>query len=154
MRYLADTGVLLRFGIETDPNHAAIVNAVRELIRRGDELCYTPQSRREAWVVATRPVTGGNEKLGGYGLSSDEARGLIGDIDLVFQLLDDAPGLSARWLELVTSFRVLGKASHDTNLVAAMELHHISTLLTLNGKDFARFPSVRVLHPRDVGPLE
>ena len=53
---LLDSNVLLRISQRDDPQHAAIVEALRSLIRRGCRLCYTSQTLDEFWNAATRPL--------------------------------------------------------------------------------------------------
>jgi hypothetical protein len=53
------------------------------------------------------------------------------------------------WLELVTVHRVSGKQIHDVRLAAALQVHGLDALFTLNGGDFKRFDTT-TLHPRDV----
>lgn len=52
-------------------------------------------------------------------------------------------------VELVTVQGVKGKQVHDARLVAAMQTHSLGHLLTLNVKDFERYP-VTPVHPDDV----
>ena len=44
----------------------------------------------------------------------------------------------------------LTKTAHDARLVAAMERHRISFILTFNTSDFARYPNIQSLTPNDV----
>jgi hypothetical protein len=37
---------------------------------------------------------------------------------------------------------------HDARLVAAMHVHGVTHLLTLNVRDFARYPGITVVHPQ------
>jgi predicted nucleic acid-binding protein len=39
---------------------------------------------------------------------------------------------------------------HDARLVAAMNVYGIKGILTFNGRDFSRYPSIRAERPRDV----
>jgi predicted nucleic acid-binding protein len=41
---------------------------------------------------------------------------------------------------------------HDARLVAAMNVHAITSILTFDVDDFKRYPGIRVLHPQDVTP--
>jgi len=45
---------------------------------------------------------------------------------------------------------VSGIQAHDARTVAAMRVHGIANLLTLNAKDFRRFSGIIVLAPNDV----
>jgi predicted nucleic acid-binding protein len=57
MPYLADTNVLLRWQRPADPLYAVAQQAVRTLLRRGEQVYVTPQNFVEFWSVATRPQT-------------------------------------------------------------------------------------------------
>jgi len=46
------------------------------------------------------------------------------------------------WEELVKSYKVSGKPSHDARIVAAMQTHGIENLLTLNTPDFKRYSAI------------
>jgi hypothetical protein len=43
-----------------------------------------------------------------------------------------------------------GVQVHDARLVAAMLVHEVTYLLTLNKRDFMRYPGITVEHARDV----
>jgi hypothetical protein len=46
-------------------------------------------------------------------------------------------------------YQILGKTAHDGRLVAAMQRHSISNLLTFNKGDFARYP-ISAFSPADI----
>jgi len=48
---------------------------------------------------------------------------------------------------LVSAQKVLGKKAHDTRLVATMQRHGLTHLLTFNSSDFQRFTNIVVLNP-------
>lgn len=50
-------------------------------------------------------------------------------------------GILDRWESLATGLAVHGKSAHDTRLVAAMERHGLTHLLTFNLDDFKRYPT-------------
>lgn len=43
-----------------------------------------------------------------------------------------------------------GKQTHDTHLVAVMQANQIASVLTFNGRDFARFAGINVLDPHTI----
>jgi predicted nucleic acid-binding protein len=53
---------------------------------------------------------------------------------------------------LLVVHAVKGKQVHDARLVAMMEAHGITHILTLNGADFARYPGIVVIDPAGVIP--
>ena len=69
-----------------------------------------------------------------------------------FRLLPDNERIHAEWRRLVVTCSVAGVQVHDARLVAAMLAHGVPQLLTLNDRDFARYPGISVVHPRDVVP--
>ena len=48
---------------------------------------------------------------------------------------------------------VSGVQVHDARLVAAMRVHGLDRLLTLNVADFSRYPGIVAVHPRDAARL-
>lgn len=56
------------------------------------------------------------------------------------------------WERLVAADHCHGRISHDARLVAAMNTHGITRLLTLNASDFARFPDLTLIDPTVTSP--
>ncbi|ELP34547.1 type II toxin-antitoxin system VapC family toxin [Rhodopirellula baltica] len=74
----------------------------------------------------------------------------IADIDQLIainHLVDDEPGIFQRWKSTVGQFKVIGKQAHDARLVAAMDHHGLTCLLTFNDKHFTH---LRVVTPEKV----
>lgn len=134
MEYLIDTNVLLRLTDRRDPQHALVRGAVRKLHRQGDRLSVTPQNCVEYWNVSTRPVA-----RNGFGLSSAQTDRSLARIERLFPVLSDDPQVYSEWRKLVVRFAVAGVQVHDARLVAAMIVHGVSHILTLNTGDFARY---------------
>jgi predicted nucleic acid-binding protein len=55
MRYAIDTNVLLRLSHRNHPQHSLIATAMRALVGRDVEICFTPQNLGEFWNASTRP---------------------------------------------------------------------------------------------------
>jgi predicted nucleic acid-binding protein len=51
---------------------------------------------------------------------------------------------------LVLTHNVSGRQVHDAHLVAIMQAHSITSILTFNGADFKRYPGITVLHPAQI----
>ncbi len=115
------------------------------LRQRREPVCYTPQNLVEFWRVCTRPVS-----ANGFGLSVAETDRRAKVIERLFTLLPDRPEIHTEWRSLVVACEVSGVQVHDARLVAAMRVHGLSRLLTLNVADFTRFPGVIAVHPEDV----
>jgi hypothetical protein len=48
----------------------------------------------------------------------------------------------------VLAHAVSGAQVHDARLVAAMHVHGLTHLLTLNVPDFTRYPGITIVHPQ------
>jgi predicted nucleic acid-binding protein len=142
----ADSGILLRILHRHDPQHAAVLAAVRILRRRGDTLVTAPQNAAEFWNVSTRPATA----RGGLGLDLHETERRLRILERLFQVLPDSPATYALWKQLVVGHGVKGVQVHDARLVAWMQAHGVSHLLTLNAADFARYPTITALTPQQL----
>jgi predicted nucleic acid-binding protein len=146
MRYLVDSNVLLRLLQRNDPHHSTIRQAVRSLLARGDELCCAPQNIVELWNVSTRPASA----RGGFGLTSTETDRRVRLIERVFTVLEETRAVYAEWRRLVVSHSVMGVQVHDARIVAMMNVHGVTHLLTLNGADFTRYAGITCVAPDQV----
>ena len=145
MRILTDTNILLRGAQATHAIHPQVVLAVTALLRQDETLCVTSQVLAEFWVVATRPIANN-----GLGLSAVEASRELDSIEKVFDLLPDNASVYPEWKRLVLRYSVVGARAHDARLVAAMKVHGVTAILTLDEADFARYSEIRIIHPKDV----
>lgn len=145
MKILVDTNILLRLASRQAPEHPDVVRAVTTLLARGDEPVIAAQVAIELWVVATRPVS-----VNGFGWSTAQTQQVVSGFRAQFPMLDDTPAIFANWLGLVAGQGIQGKRAHDARLAAVMLTHSVSTILTLNPRDFGGFPGVTVLTPRDL----
>jgi predicted nucleic acid-binding protein len=145
VKILVDTNILVR---TAEPGTSAFHEAheaVAKLTSTGLEPCIVPQVLYEFWVVATRP-----SEQNGLGLSSAQAHADMMRLQDFFTLLRDERAVFERWQDLVLQHDVKGKGAHDARLVAAMQRHGITHLLTFNDKDFERFTGVTVRTPGGV----
>ena len=143
--YLADTNILLRVSQRQDPNYEVIRTALSSLRANGAKLCFTSQNLAEFWNVCTRPA-----EQNGYGLSTSETDRRAELIEAGFTLLADVEEVHSEWRRLVVIHGVLGVKVHDARLIAAMHVHRITHLLTLDELDFQRYPGITIVHPRHV----
>jgi predicted nucleic acid-binding protein len=51
--------------------------------------------------------------------------------------------------EPVIQYRVSGKPAHDARLVAAMQVHGLTSILTFDRTGFSRYAGIKVVHPAD-----
>ena len=150
MVYLVDTNVLLRFADQNHSFHANIRSAVRTLRANGHSLCCAPQNFVEFWNVATRPID-----RNGFGLTPEKADRLLRLTERLFPLLPDSPAVYREWRRLVVSFRVSGIQVHDARIVAAMLVHGVTHILTLNTIDFVWYETrgIVVVNPTTVSSV-
>ncbi len=142
MIVLADSNVGLRWLAERGPDDAIASEALHRLRDRGDCLVMTPQNFIEIWSVATRP-----RAVNGLGIAVARAGRMLARLERIFQLLPDSPLVFPIWRRLTLAHAVRGRQVHDARLAAAMMAHGVTSILTFNGADFARFPGLTVLDP-------
>jgi predicted nucleic acid-binding protein len=109
---------------------------MQKLRQDGHRPHITPQNSVEFWNVATRP-----SNRNGFGLSPNNAHQMLRLIERLFPLLPDMPAIHTEWRRLVLAFNVSGVQVHDARLVAAMKVHSVTHILTLNTTDFVRYGS-------------
>lgn len=135
MRCLLDTNVLLR-GLDRNHSQCRVVRrAIIALRRQGNLLCLASQNLIEFWAVATRPVD-----ANGLGMSTEWAAAQVAKMKHFFAILPDTAETLLEWERLVLQHQVTGKKTHDARLVAVMNVHGVSHILTFNGADF---PGIR-----------
>ncbi len=144
MNILVDSSAVLRYIAVDEPRHQEVVSKVASLLASGNLLAITPQVARECWSVMTRP-----RGVNGLGLSPEEATNLMVPVENTFTILDDVPGIFTEWKRLVRVHRVSGKQVHDANHVAAMMIHGLDGILTLDERDFGRYSGFSILNPGD-----
>ena len=105
----------------------------------------TAQNLIEFWSVASRPIEANR-----LGWSVETVRQEIDRLLALFPLLDDTADVFTHWLQLVSTYRVIGRRVHDARLVAAMLTHGVTHLLTFNRDDFRQFAMITVVTPMDL----
>ncbi len=145
MKFLLDTNILLRLSQPRHPHHEPTLAALDLLRHRELTLDIVPQNLYEYWAVATR-----SQQENGLGFTAQRIQAEIASICQLFMLLRDERSIFDRWLIIVEQHDVRGKSTHDTRLVAAMQRHGLSHLLTFNRADFSRFTEISVLTPDEI----
>ncbi len=142
---LVDTNILLRITRRSDPQHKLVDTALARLAGQGTTLHYTHQNIAEFWNAMTRPV-----ERNGLGLSVGESEREVRAIETGMSLLPDNEAVYREWRRIVLKHSVSGVQVYDARLAAAMYIHGVSHILTLNVADFGRFDGVAALHPDSV----
>lgn len=145
MDYLVDTNVVARWALPGDPLHGLARSAVVKLEQQGDIIHITSQNIIKFWALATRPVT-----ANGLGTTPTQASATAQQIEAGFPLLPETPAIYPLWRSLVDTYAIVGRQVYDTRLVAVMQAHGITHILTFNGNHFQRFPGITVVDPANV----
>ena len=143
MAYLPDSNIILRFLQPTDPLYQTVSQAIDELQKTGEQIVLVPQILVEFWVVATRPTN-----VNGLGMTTDQAKRELDNLQSIFAVLPENERIFDEWKTLVTKYKVSGKVAHDARIVAAMTVHKIANILTLNPNDFKRFTEIKAVKPQ------
>lgn len=149
MLFLLDANILIYGSNPASPFFPDCRKATGIIAQNGDTSCIVPQSLYEFWSIATRPPNP-LSPMSGLGMTTDQANAEIVAIRKVFPLFNDSSQILPEWQKLVTQYGVSGRDSHDARYVAAMNVHGITHIVTVNKKDFVRFSHITVLLPSEV----
>jgi len=141
---LVDTNILLRVTKRADPQYKLIDSALAKLALEDTTLYYTHQNIAELWNVMTRPIA-----RNGFGLTVADADHEVQVIESGMSLLPDSEATYQEWRRIIVKHNVAGVQVHDARLAAAMIVHGIRHVLTLNVTDFSRY-GIKAMHPTDV----
>ena len=86
----------------------------------------------------------------GLGMDTAKASREIITLRSLFLLLSYPSHVVQRWQSIVTAHRISGKQAHDAHIVAIMEAHSATSILTFNERHFKRFAGITVLNPADI----
>lgn len=146
MNWIIDTSVITRTIHNGNEQQQVAIDSLSKLRTQNETLCVVPQNLVEFWAVATRPVASN-----GLGLTIEEAESEILQIKLHFVLKTEDETLFENWENLVKNYRVIGKTTHDARIVAAMQSHKITNLLTFNVSDFKRYSDIiNIFDPKEI----
>jgi predicted nucleic acid-binding protein len=141
---LVDTSTLLRTLQPLHPQREIVRSAIKALTEQGKELHIVPQNLVELWVVATRPV-----EQNDLGMAPSTVAAELARLKSMFLLLPETPAIYPIWESLVIQHQVSGKPAHDARLVAAMQAHGLTAILTFDRSGFSRYPGIQVVHPAE-----
>jgi predicted nucleic acid-binding protein len=146
MNWIIDTSIITRTIHSGNEQQQVAIDSLSKLRSQNETLCVVPQNLVEFWAVATRPIVSN-----GLGLTIEEAEIEIVQIKLHFVLKTEDETLFENWENLVKNYRVIGKTTHDARIVAAMQAHKITNLLTFNVSDFKRYSDIiKVFDPKEI----
>lgn len=148
MPFLLDTSVLLRIRDESSPYRADCVALLLLLEPEPRGAAVVAQVLIEYWVVATRPRASNGMELTPQAADAD-----VTNVLRIVPCLAEPPDVLQRWRRLVVSSGTRGRPAHDARLVALMEYHGITEIVTLNPGDFARFEWVTCRSPAEMVQL-
>jgi predicted nucleic acid-binding protein len=140
-----DTNILLRLVQPDSSEYETIRKCIDLLWADGAGLFYTSQNLAEFWNVCTRPAD-----RNGFGFSVAETDERAARIEAKFSFAADSEATHREWRRIVVAASISGIQVHDARMVAAMHVHGIANLLTLNVKDFRRFSDTSVLSPGEI----
>lgn len=86
----------------------------------------------------------------GFGFSISEADERASLIEAKLDFIADSEATHREWRRIVVTERVSGVQVRDARLVAAMHIHQIGNLLTLNLQDFRRYRNIVAISPQGV----
>lgn len=135
MAVFVDSGILLRALHRADPFYADVRASIRVLLIEKTAIFTGLQQFAEFWHVSTRPPG----ERGGFDLPLDEAAKRLRRIERGIRVLTETPLTPEIWKTLVQKHGVRGVQVHDARVVALMLTHSLTSLLTLNAGDFARY---------------
>jgi predicted nucleic acid-binding protein len=135
MRFLLDTGILLRLVDTQDPHHGLVQKALETLGNRKLDLYITTQNIAELWNVATRPAANNGLNLPPADVSQSFQRA----IEPFCTIVTEPDTTPIEFRRLLLRYSVVGKQVHDARLVAMMLGCQIENILTLNERNFRRF---------------
>ena len=146
MPFLADTNVLLRLLKRSDPDHVVVRGALRALAARREQIYFVSQK------ILLSSGEFAHDLCLATALRCRWPRLIAGRaiIERLFLLAPDRPEVHAEWRRIVVANNVSGIQVHDARIVAAMRVHRLTHLLTLNVRDFGRYSGITVVHPIDV----
>jgi predicted nucleic acid-binding protein len=136
-----DTNVLVYANLALSPFHRDAIDRLTSFAAAGVTLWMSRQIFREYLSAMTRP---------GLLTGTIPMASLIGDIrsfSTQFSIAEDGPYVTAQLLTLLQQVPSAGRQVHDANIVATMQAHGITRLLTHNTDDFARYAGLITVLP-------
>ena len=143
--HLVDTNLLLRSADPSSVQHSVATKALARLRLSGNQLVVAPQALVEFWAVATRPL-----EANGFGWDAARTAEECREFLKHFPLLEDRPPVFTEWMNLVERHGVRGRRAFDARLVAVMQVHGITHIVTFNTDDFRGFTGILIVDPHTI----
>ena len=140
--FLLDTNILLRASDAGSSDQALARTAFETLTAKGHSCVLTGQVVGEFFSVATRPLT-----ANGFGWAVERGTSERLMWTERFGLLEETPEIYFYWMRLIETFKVSGRQIFDLRLLAIMQRHRTTHLLTFNTKDLPPLEGIHVVHP-------
>jgi predicted nucleic acid-binding protein len=131
---VVDTGVLVSAADSDEPRHDACSSLLRQ--HRGELIIPAPVAPQTAWLIESRMGPAAEVRFVCL-ITTGELE--VFDLDLLGY---------ARCVELIETYSDVGLGLVDASVVAVAEILNISTVATLNRRDFT------VVRPRHVDAFE
>ena len=131
---LVDTSVLVR---TLQPHHHVFRDRAIGLPKRAGTHIVAQNLMR--WTGTGHPEK--TARMTGEGLEWKRSRDVF---------LPETPAIYPAWETLVTQHQVMGKPAHDARLVAAMQAHGLTAILTFDRTGFSGYPGIEVIHPDEM----
>ncbi len=131
-----DTNVLVFAQLNGSPFQSQAQAVLQQLHSCGSMIWISRQVLREYLAAMTRP---------GALTGSIPIASLAGDIQYFatqYRIAEDTAAVTTALLRLLSSIPTGGKQVYDANIVATMQTHGITQLLSHNTADFARFAGI------------
>ncbi len=141
-RIFVDTNILIYANLAASPLRATAITRLQDLEAAGGELWISRQTLREYLCAMTKPGL-----VAGAAMSLPSLIADVQNFAADLELAEDGPAVTANLLALLMAVPAGGKQVYDANIVATMQAHGITKLLTHNTADFARFASLITILP-------
>ena len=135
-----DTNVLVYASVIASPFYQQALPAIRNYAAAGTELWISRQVLREFLAVVTRPQFISP-------MSAAVAIGQVQYFEAHYRIAEDGSLVTRYLLNLLQHIPIAGRQVHDANIIATMQAHGITHLLTHNTADFARFAHLITVAP-------
>ena len=130
-----DTNILIYAKLEKSIFHEAVVAKLDEMLAEGFEFWISRKVIREYLACITR-----EDSLKQI-LTSELIQKDISEFQENFKVADENDLVTEMLLDLYNQEMIIGKQTHDANIVATMRTYEIEYLYTYNVDDFKRFLS-------------